>query len=353
MEPQIDIELMASPFCLLNREEKFSIYMKYRFHYREPITIETLSSIFDLAATFANNRIEILDPDTQGAVVFENLSRDKIQVKQDESLILQPELERYWHWKMSTQQSSWHEYPFDISRLYPDRKYTVTYRNHGISQWYHGSYHSLHDIPKDIEVQPGESIQVNLIGNTRPQFTSRESLRPPPPVTASLSTSAPICATSGDPPFTVSLIWRLHSSRPIYALVLREEGRNFGLEIRDPERNGRRVGPPPNVLQGDMDDAISNDEEIYVALNGLEDGFSEDYTLDTKERQGGRLPTDTRNLKSGKEYHVTLRENHWRWLYQDEVQENFRSDEAKLIEVLKEEPHSKWKSDSRVTFHAD
>ena len=281
MQPQIDIELMANPFCFLDRKEEFSIYIKYRLHYQESITFKSLGSIFDPASTFAKNRIEVLDTDTQELVVFGNRSSDKSEAKQAESLFLKPELGSCSVWTLSTQQTRWHEYPFDISRLKPDRKYTVTYRDHGISQWFHGCYHSLEDKPSNIDAQPSNSIQVNLVGNLRPQFTTRAAPRPPPPITASLSTSTPTCALSGKPPFTILLTWKLREKRPIFALVLHEEGRNFGLEIRNPEKNGRRIGPPPNVQQGDMDDATSNDEEIFVAINGLENSFAEEYTLET------------------------------------------------------------------------
>lgn len=273
MQPQIDIVLVASPFCSLNRQEEFFTYFRYRLHYHEPITIESSGSIFDPAATFARNRIEVLDIATKGAVTFEPVPEKPSDEKQDHSLVLKPDVESYLFWTTSTQPARWHEYPFDISNLTPNREYTIAYRNHGIAQWYSGSHSSLQEIRSNTEAQPGDSIQVSLIGDQRPQFTAREAVRPPPPVTASLSTSTPTCSLSGHPPFTVFLTWKLRENRPIYALVTREDGRVIGLEFRDPEKNGRRIGPPPDVQQGDEDDATSNDTEILVALNGLEDGF--------------------------------------------------------------------------------
>lgn len=353
MQPQIDIALVPSPFCFLNRREEFFIYLKYKLHYHEPITIKLSGSIFDPAATFATNRIEVLDTVTKGAVNFASVAKKSPDEKQDHSFVLRPEVESYLFWTTSTQSARWREYPFDISNLSPDRKYTIAYRKHGISQWYNGSHSSLEEIRSNIEAQPGNSIQVSLIGDQRPKFTAREAIRPPPPVTASLSTSTPTCSLSGQPPFTVFLTWKLHEQRPIYALVTREEGRIIGLEFRDPEINGRRIGPAPDVQQGDEDNAPCNDEEIFVPLNGLEDDFSQEYTLATKERRNGLLHSDTWNLKSGKQYEMTLRKSMWRWVYQDEVEEEVRQDEAKVVEMLRQEPCSVWKPDSRATFHAE
>ena len=353
MQPQIDITLVASPFCFLNRKEEFFIYLSYKLHYQEPITIKSSGSIFDPAATFGTNRIEVLDTITKGAVNFQTVPEESSEEKQDHSFVLKPEVGSYLFWTTSTQSARWHEYPFDISDLTPNRKYAIAYRNHGISQWYSGSHLSLEDIPSNTEAQPGDSIQVSLIGDQHPKFTVREAIRPPPPVTASLSISAPTCSLSGQPPFTVFLTWKLHEKRPIYALVTREEGWVIGLEIRDPEQNGRRIGPPPDVPQGDEDNAPSNDEEIFVPLNGLETEFSQEYTLSTKERQGGLLPSDTRNLKNGKQYEMRLRKSKWRWMYQDEIKEEVRQDKSKVIEMLQQEPCSVWKPDSRAKFHAE
>ena len=353
MQPQIDITLVASPFCFLNRKEKFFIYLKYKLHYQEPIMIKSSGSIFDPAATFVTNRIEVLDTVTKEAVNFETVPEEWSEEKQDHSFVLKPEVGSYLFWTTSTHSARWHEYPFDISNLIPDRKYAIAYRNHGISQWYSGSHLSLEDIQSNTETQPGDSIQVSLIGDQHPKFTAREAIRPPPPVTASLSISAPTCSLSGQPSFTVLLTWKLHEKRPIYALVTREAGRVIGLEICDPEKNGRRIGPPPDVQQGDEDNAPSNDEEFFVSLNGLENGFSQEYTLSTDERRDGLLHSDTWNLKQGKQYEMTLRQSKWRWMYQDEVKEEVRQDKAKVVEILQQEPCSVWKPDSRAKFHVE
>jgi hypothetical protein len=102
MQPQIDITLVASPFCFLNRKEEFFVYFKYKLHCQEPITIKSLGSIFDYVATFAKNRIEVQDTVTKGAVIFEPVSEKSSDEKQDYSFILIPEIESYLFWTTST-----------------------------------------------------------------------------------------------------------------------------------------------------------------------------------------------------------------------------------------------------------
>ena len=90
-----------------------------------------------------------------------------------------------------------------------------------------------------------------------------------------------------------------------------------------------------------------------MPLNGLENGFSQEYTLSTEERRDGLLHSDTWNLKNGKQYEMRLRKSKWRWMYQDEVQEEVQQDKAKVVEMLQQEPCSVWKPDNRVKFHAE
>jgi len=70
MQPRIDLELLANPFCFLSREREFSIWLKFRLHCQTPITVVTMGSIFDVAATFIKSRIEIIDIETGNKVHF-------------------------------------------------------------------------------------------------------------------------------------------------------------------------------------------------------------------------------------------------------------------------------------------
>lgn len=342
MQPQLDIALFASPFCFLNREEKFTLTLGYRFHYRETIAIDTDGSIFDPAATFVKNRIEVSDTITGETVHFAFVQENPAKEDRKDSFILKPEVGSYFLFTTTVESPKRREYPFEIANLGSNRRYTVAYRDHGISQWSSQSQPTA---------QPGDSIQVNLIGNRHPQFSTRDAMRPPPPVTAALSPETPICDLSGALPFTVILTWKLNSTRPIYALITQAEGFKIGLEIRDPEKNGRRIGPPPD-LGPEEDGATSNDEDILVILDDPAQWFSQAYTFQTKERRNGVTHSDTWNVKSGKKYELMLRKRKWRWIYQDEIEVAVPVDRVKVEEALRQEPYSQWKPECRAEFQA-
>ena len=352
MQPHIGVEFVASPFCFLDREGEFFIYLKYRLQHKEPITINTFGSIFDPAATFAENKIEILDTVSKEAVYSRAIPTHPLGENEDQSLVLKPKEGSYFFWTASSQPLRWREHSFDISSLFRNRRYIITYCNHGISQWYSGSYSTLNEARSDAEAQPGAMIQVNLVGNHQPQFSTRQAIPPLPPVTPSLTTSTPTCSLSGITPFMVSLTWRAETDRPIYALVTLKEGYNIGLEIRDPERNGRRIGPVPDLPPAGDDDPPNNDKERFVEFNRSGDSFSQVYTFATEKRRNGLVLSDTWNLKSGKVYELTLRKSRWRWMYQDEIEENMLRDQAKVVEVLRQEPYSEWKLDCQAVFEA-
>lgn len=93
------------------------------------------------------------------------------------------------------------------------------------------------------------------------------------------------------------------------ALIICEEGRNIGLQIRDPENNGRRIGPPPDLPLEDDDITLSSDEEDFVSLKGLGGSLSLAYTLATGDRRDGLVRSDSWNSKRGKGYEMTTRKS--------------------------------------------
>ena len=138
----------------------------------------------------------------------------------------------------------------------------------------------------------------------------------------------------------------------IYALTAKEDGRNIGLEIRDPERNRRRIGPPADLEHAGDDHLAGNDEEIFVSLSpkiGDSLSFEQAYTFATEERRGGLVHLDVWNLKAGKKYEVTLKRSRWRWMWKDEIE----GDEKTAAELLWQEPFLEWKADCRVEFQAE
>lgn len=198
--------------------------------------------------------------------------------------------------------------------------------------------------------KPDESLRITLLGKQAPQLITRHSLQPPPSILASLSTSTPVCSLSGQPKFTILLDWRLTSDRTICASRAQREGRSIGLEIRDPERNGRRIGPSSDYV-GD-DEGEPSDDEIFLRLARRDDCDSQYYVFTVEPKQDGLVPSDTYNLASGKAYELTLRKAKWRWLYADELDEAALQDTGKIVERLQEEPQSEWKPDCRAEFRA-
>ena len=361
MQPQIDIELVTTPFCFLDRGREFDIWLKYRLHYREPITIDAAGSIFDPAAAFLNGRIEVIDVETGDKIPYPGIEeQDSTNARDDapevlDGLVLNPEEGSYFFWSTNIPASKWHECRFDMSNLAADRRYSVRYHSHGISHWRSGSHPTQPGPASDDERQQGDSLIINLIGEQSPFFRTRQTVRPVPPVIASLSTSTSTCSLSGEPPFTVFLKWQLDSDRAIYGLMTREKGRNIGLEIRDPERNGKRIGPTSDLMCGDEDyEEGTTEEEVFVRLGRPDDDcLVESHTLTAERKRGGLRNSDLWNLKSGKAYDLTLRKSRWRWLYDDEFEKDELQDTEKTIKRLREEPQSEWKPHCRARFHAE
>lgn len=356
MQPQVDFELAASSFCFLNRERAFDIWLNVRLHYREPITLSTTGSIFDPAATFFKSRLEIVDTETGEKVEFPEsqtlAGEENFRSAEAPTLFLRPEVSCCIYWSTEIHDGRLREHLIDMSRLAPNRQYTVRYRDHGITNYFIGSPPAQQENSSDVEVQL-HPVAVKLLGKKAPSFTTRPTLPPPPPITSFLSTSTPSCSLSGNPPFTVILDWKLDGDRAIFALLTRRRGMNIGLEVRDPERNGHRIGPPADGTWGDRDDSPPPDEEELVRLEKMGDSFSQSYTLATKPKLRGIILADTWNFKSGNTYALTLKKTQWRWLYEDEVEDAVLQDRAMMIERLGREPKVQWKPDCRVEFRAD
>jgi len=179
------------------------------------------------------------------------------------TLTLEPERGSYFFWSTSPE-VKWRKYPFDISGFSPNTKYTVMYRNHGFTEWSPAQQESR----SHVEVQ-SEPIAVNLLNDMAPRFTPHHSLPPKTPVTSSLSTSTPICSLSGVPSLTIFLDWTLDGDRPICALMTQSRAHNIGVEISDPERKGRRIGPPSDWVCYDEDEAIPAEEVVLRSKRGM------------------------------------------------------------------------------------
>lgn len=65
MQPHIDVEILAEPFCILNGEREFNIWFKYKLHHQESITVDVAGSVLDPAAAFTKGRFEVIDAGTE------------------------------------------------------------------------------------------------------------------------------------------------------------------------------------------------------------------------------------------------------------------------------------------------
>lgn len=171
-----------------------------------------------------------------------------------------------------------------------------------------------------------------------------------PPVTISPTTSPSTCALSGSPAFTVTIEWTLRGARPIWALISLNSGRTYGIEIRDPQRNGRRIGPPATFI---ADEGIltiqDDDEDVTLARIAPNEPCRISYTFSTEPKAGGLRGSDTDKLRSGMSYELTLRETCCRWMYEDEMEVH---DEFERRLKLRGQPLALFTSGCRAIFTA-
>ena len=341
-QPRLDLEFLADPFCFLSGERQFNIWLKLKLHHQEAINVVSTGSLFDPSA-FSHKRIEIIDNETGTKVDFPS---DQTVDPQESTLTLEPERESYFFWSTSPE-TKWHKFRFDISGLAPNRKYTVKYRSLGFTGW----------SPAQQPFQPDSGVQhgpivVHLLEDMASSFITRSSLPPRPPITSNLSTSTPVCALSGAPSLTVFIDWKLDGNRPIWALMAQPKGHNIGVEIRDPERKNRRIGPSPDLVGTDEEESDSLPDEKILRFEGG-NAFRQSYTLSTEKKYNGVLNSDTWNLVSGKTYQLTLRKSRWRWRYEDQFETTDLQDMARLEAMLSEEPWVEWKLDCHTEILAE
>ncbi len=180
-------------------------------------------------------------------------------------------------------------------------------------------------------------------------FTTRQALPTALPVTASISTSAPTCSLSGEPPFTIFINWTLDGNDPISALMTQVATQNIGIEIRGPERGGRRIGPQPDWMEDDGEPP--RELKLLRLRQGI--SFQQSYTLSAKPKLKGLVHADTWNLSSGTTYELALRRMEWRWLDDKQLPDVVLQDEEKLKELLWEEPPVEFRLDCRLEFRAE
>lgn len=105
----------------------------------------------------------------------------------------------------------------------------------------------------------------------------------PLPLLATLHLDPRICSLSGNPPFTITIIYTCVASRPIWALVsLFSEAGGYHIRIRDPSRGNGRIGV--HSVWVDDDDPPEAHEDAQIAKLDPGGQFKVPYTFDVQDK---------------------------------------------------------------------
>ena len=140
-----------------------------------------------------------------------------------------------------------------------------------------------------------------------------------PPVSTTLDLSSSTCPRKGEPPFTVTTIYECTTAQPLWALVRLYSHCCGGVQIRDPDRKNRRIGPPGTMLQHEFDEELLDIEDTELVRLELGYKYLTKYTFSTTPKLNGITHSDVRNLVIGKAYTVTLRRPRWRWMFEKDM----------------------------------
>ena len=168
------------------------------------------------------------------------------------------------------------------------------------------------------------------------------------PVSATIRGSAETCHRSGNPPFSVTIIFECTIGATIW--VLRPLFTDFceGVEIRDPARNHRRVGPMSTSF---VDDTGPADSETYdTELLRLEprQQVTRTYTFTTERKAHGLRHNDFISLTVGNTYELTIRSQKWWWNFEEALSGSHSVEEKKAM--LSSQPATEWKPNCMTTF---
>lgn len=169
------------------------------------------------------------------------------------------------------------------------------------------------------------------------------------PAFTTLSTSAPNCSREGIPPFTVTTIHECATGKPFWALIHQYTNHCTGIEIRDPSRNGRRIGPDGTSIADDEggSSGLTPDDTDPVRF---EPGhpIQISYTFSVVRKVKGLRNSDIWNLAVGNNYILTLRRQKWRWMFEDDMPKESSVDERR--ELLRKQPVTEWEAECSAAF---
>lgn len=138
----------------------------------------------------------------------------------------------------------------------------------------------------------------------------------------------------------------------IWALVDVYKYNCNGVQIRDPTRNDRRIGPPgtyDSEIHGiEFDIAKADFEDTQMVRLEPGQSFGTTYTFAIFNKPTRFRGSDVDKLVIGNDYIIALRAQRWRWMFEDDMPEGSTADERRLL--LFERPLTHWKVDGRITF---
>ncbi|KAI4906841.1 hypothetical protein J4E90_010044 [Alternaria incomplexa] len=358
MAPSIHFTLYTSAFCYIDCSDTFDISLVRNVDYHSKLTIDTKHTIFDPEAAFAKGLFELVDAETGESVDYVP-SKTATQDIDRRLLILDPKkLDSYimWSTRPGTTVSNPMPYTFDPSSLVAGKSYTIRLRSHGITTWYAGGHNDPNSLPEP------ETESIPQPSSPLPSYTFKAlaTVPKPPPIRPTILTSTDTISVSGNPPCTITLAWRLDTSRSEIAntkgiAVLRSipHGRNkASVELRD-LKTGKKRGPmkgysPPDAdVEGETDPFPPNETEVLVFENS-ETVHERSYTLISDPDEAGIWGSDTRLLKVGEEhgrYGVGVLKGDWAWVSREEVGEEVWGDQERLRGELGKVPMRKWRTD--------
>jgi hypothetical protein len=171
-----------------------------------------------------------------------------------------------------------------------------------------------------------------------------------PPVSTTLSLSAPTRSLSGEPPSTVTIQHAYTGNWPIWALISVFTPFCHHVRLLDPARKHRKIGSVSawNSDRWDEDDRDLEDSKL-VRLSTSET-FQLNYTFEAGPKADGLRGSDMRTLTAGQPFKIALGTQKWWWMYEDEMPASMTTTERS--EMLKNRTPAEWTLDCVVQFEA-
>jgi len=191
-------------------------------------------------------------------------------------------------------------------------------------------------------------------GQTDPAWTV-DATPSRPPISTSVATSSAVCHLSGDPPFTVTTTYRHtgtsdnKAGESIWALIYLSSHNGKGIDIRDPQRQNRRMGPSSTNISDEWDEDDHDVEDSLLVRLQPGQEICTSYTFSVVAKAGGLRNSDIRNMIAGNNYEITLKKRRWRWMFENQMDATTKDQRR---EILERQKAIEWEVDCKAEFEA-